>query len=950
MKYILATLILLSFAGAGMVHPQLAEKLANLDNNEPIAVIVHMKAQADLTMMPKGTTKAEKLLYLQEFAREHQAELLNYLRSQGNKIKNLRTFWIFNGMVLTTTKDIIEKIAQREDVDYVIDDFIVKIDTKIDPGQSQVDDTRTPEWNISKVSAPQCWNDGFDGTGIITGNIDTGCEVSHPAFHGRWVSGGWHDAVNGQPNPYDDHGHGTHTMGTICGGDGNGPDNNDVGVAPGANFICAKAFNSSGQGQSSWIHDALQWYAGQNVQVCSNSWGSSSTNTEFWNDCINLRNVGIYVVFATGNNGPGTGSATAPGNFPTVTGVGATDSGDNIASFSGRGPAPDQSPWNETQYWERPDWNRTKPDISAPGVNIRSSVPGGGYQGGWQGTSMATPHVAGAVTILLQKNPALDYNTIYNILLDNADHPSQGNPYPNNDYGWGRLNVYAALNAVPTGNMPNIILSRTQVVNDNNGNGILDPGESGGIVCYIKNNGQEPATNTTGTLRTTDTYITISDSTTNYGTIAAGDSADNSGDPFQVSVSSSCPVGHQVSFDLYVVCAESSWTRNFTLTIGEPGLDWVSHDCGNVKFTITRYGALGFMESDQINGDGFYYPISGANHLFYGGFAVGTDANYVVDRYYESGSDDTDWETTTSPDGMVRMQEPGPDNRDEYATAIYDDSNHPSPKGLVCEQYSWAWDDPTANDFVIMKFVLRNEGSTTINNLYAAVFMDWDIGNSSNNQGSSEAARNLTWMYESTPYVGVEILDPPRSTPAANLALIDHAQYVYPYSGLPDNIQIQFMDGSIQNSSSDRPYDWSTCNSVGPFTLVPGGAVVVAFAVLGGDNLSDLQANADTAYNRYWNWPGVEEQKPKAGLKRLRLSPVIASHSPFTIDYNLMNETQLNVEVYDVTGRLIINKNYGRVRGSGNVQLGLEQTAQGIYFIKLQAGNYICVEKVVWLK
>ncbi len=951
MKYTLSILILLSIAGAGIIHPQLAEKLANLDNYETIAVIVHMKAQADLSIMPKGTTKAEKILYLQEFTREHQADLLNYLQAQGDKIKNLKTFWIFDGMALTTTKSIIKKIAQRNDVEYVIDDFIIKIDTKVNPAQAAVDDIRTPEWNISKINAPQCWNAGFDGTGVITGNIDTGCEVNHPAFHGRWVNGGWHDAVNGNANPYDDNGHGTHTMGTICGGDGNGSDANDIGVAPGANFICAKAFDSNGAGQASWIHDALQWYASQKAKVCSNSWGSGPTSTEFWNDCRNLRNAGIYVVFASGNSGPGSGSAESPGNFPTVTGVGATDNNDNIADFSGRGPAPNSNPWNDTQYWTRPDWNRIKPDISAPGVSIRSSVPGGGYQGGWNGTSMATPHVAGAVTIMLQKNPALDYKTIYNILLDNADHPSQGGSYPNNNYGWGRLNVYAALNAVPSGDKPYIILSRTRVVNDNNGNGILDPGESGGIVCYIKNNGQKSATNTTGTLRTADTYITLTDSTTDYGTIAAGDSANNSGDPFKVSVSTSCPVGHQVSFDLYIACAETTWTRNFTLTIGEPGLDWVTHDCGNVKFSVTRYGALGYTGTSQTNGDGFHYPKTGANYLAYGSFAVGTDANYVVDRYYRSNNSDTDWKTTTSPDGKIKMYEPGPHNFDEYTTARYDDSGHPSPKSLVCEQYSWAWDDATANDFVIMKFVLKNEGSTTLNNLYASIFMDWDISsNSSNNQGASDTVRNLTWMYESTPYCGVEILDPPRSTPAANLALIDHNTYVYPNNGLPDSTQIKFMDGTIQNPSSNRPYDWSTCNSAGPFTLAPGQTAIAAFAILGGDNLSDLQANADTAYNRYWNWSGVKEQGDMVVSEDLNITPVISHGGSYSVNYGFNQSVVMKVAVYDVAGRLVLDKVYRGLQGSGTVKLSFDRLSRGIYFIHIEAGNHSKTAKVVWLR
>jgi hypothetical protein len=310
-------------------------------------------------------------------------------------------------------------------------------------------------------------------------------------------------------------------------------------------------------------------------------------------------------------------------------------------------------------------------------------------------------------------------------------------------------------------------------------------------------------------------------------------------------------------------------------------------------------------------GEGFCYPISSSSQLYYGGWAAGNSASYVVDRYYEStDADDTDWETTASPDGMVRMYEPGPNNFDEYTTARYDDAGHPTPAGMVCDQYTWAWDDATANDFVIMKFVLINEGSSTLSDLYGAVFMDWDIGSSSSNYGSSEAARNLTWMYATTPYVGVATLDPPRdsATSNANLALIDHALYVYPYGGLPDNIQIQFMDGTIQNASSNRPYDWSTCNSAGPFTLDPDAAKVVAFAIVGGDNLTDLQANADTAYNRYWNWPGIEEE---GGLASLPMKTLLGIMYPnpgmrvMNIRYQVAGVSDVSLCVYDAAGRLV---------------------------------------------
>lgn len=565
MKHALSILVLIAFASAGVIHPQLAEILETLPENEPFQVIVHMNTQADWSTISEGTPKSDKILYLQSLSESNQADILAYLEGLGSRATDLATWWIFNGLTFTATKDIIEAVAAREDVDYVIDNFMIYLDTSV--GET-VEPALAPLWNITLVSAPLCWNDGFDGSGIIVGNMDTGVDVDHPAFGGRWITGGWFDAVNGQPNPYDDHGHGTHTMGTTCGGDGNGAFDPDIGVAPGANFIAAKAFNASGGAATQDIHDCFQWFATQSAQVVGNSWGSSATTSlEFWDDCVNWRSLGIYPVFSSGNSGPGAGTAGTPGNFPTVTGVGATDAGDDIAGFSSRGPAPNQAPWNNTSYWERPDWNLIQPDISAPGVSINSAAPGGGYQS-MQGTSMACPHVTGAVALCLQKNPTVDYTTIYNTLLDYADLPSQGAPYPNNNYGWGRLNCYSSLNAIPTGDAPNLILRSTAVVNDNNGNGKLDPGEQAGIVCLVKNNGTQPATNVQGTLRTTSGWITITDSLYGYGTINAGDSIDNSPDPFDVDVHAATPPGTVADFQLELAAAETTWVRSFSLVIG----------------------------------------------------------------------------------------------------------------------------------------------------------------------------------------------------------------------------------------------------------------------------------------------------------------------------------------------------------------------------------------------
>jgi len=146
---------------------------------------------------------------------------------------------------------------------------------------------------------------------------------------------------------------------------------------------------------------------------------------------------------------------------------------------------------------------------------------------------MATPHVAGAIAILLQKNPNLDFNTVYSLLLDYARQPSQGAPYPNNNYGWGVLDVYQSLLNTPSPSEPSIVLLNYSYT-DENGNSVWDPGETIQITVTIKNNGAD-ATNVQGVLSTDSPYASISDGTTSFGNIASGATVDNGSDPFVVT-------------------------------------------------------------------------------------------------------------------------------------------------------------------------------------------------------------------------------------------------------------------------------------------------------------------------------------------------------------------------------------------------------------------------------
>ncbi|HYF81368.1 MAG TPA: S8 family serine peptidase, partial [Symbiobacteriaceae bacterium] len=253
----------------------------------------------------------------------------------------------------------------------------------------------------------------------------------------------WFDAVNGESLPYDDHGHGTHTTGTMVGREAEGV--NEIGVAPGARWIGVKILSGSGSGSTEDILRAGQWLLAPGgdpskaPDVVNNSWGGGSDADDWFRDVVRAwRAAGIFPAFAAGNSGPGDGSVSNPGNYPESFTVGATDISDNLAGFSGRGPSA---------------YGIGKPEVAAPGVNVRSAVPGGGYEGGWNGTSMATPHVSGTVALLRAANAALTIEEIEQILKQSADAKtdSRYSEVPNNGFGHGILNAYTAVAMVTDG-------------------------------------------------------------------------------------------------------------------------------------------------------------------------------------------------------------------------------------------------------------------------------------------------------------------------------------------------------------------------------------------------------------------------------------------------------------------------------------------------------------------
>ncbi|MCJ7752000.1 MAG: S8 family serine peptidase, partial [Armatimonadetes bacterium] len=370
---------------------------------------------------------------------------LGFLQShkeRGN-VAELRPFFIINAVAVEATRDVIATIAKMPGVVRVTEDKVVQIPPLTRAPRVLMLDAA--EWNIAKVRAPEVWAMGIDGSGVVVGSIDTGVDYTHPDLATKWRGypsdpvGNWVDCVNGYSMPYDDYGHGTHTTGTICGGNAGGT---DIGVAPGAQWIHAKAFDSGGSGYDSWILAAMEWMLdpdgdGDPVDapaVVSNSWGGYGYDETLRAATQAWRAAGIFPSFSIGNDGSSPGSTGNPGNYPESFAAGATDSGDVIAYFSSRGPSPyDEEPADGT--------DDIKPDVSAPGVSVWSSIPDGGYMSA-DGTSMACPHVSGLAALLLQLNPSATLDELETRIRDSA--VDLGPPGPDYDYGSGRIDCLAA--------------------------------------------------------------------------------------------------------------------------------------------------------------------------------------------------------------------------------------------------------------------------------------------------------------------------------------------------------------------------------------------------------------------------------------------------------------------------------------------------------------------------
>jgi len=455
------------FAQWQKVTLRLQEKLDETTRDQYVRTLVVFQDQVDIVSMDEQfyaeKASIEKRTYevittLQAKARQTQGDLLGFLAEKEavDDVFTYDPFWIVNMVMVEAKPEVIYEIAERGDISFIDLDARLEYDRPVHAPIPANRATESVEAGVKIINADKLWAMGITGEGRLIMGIDTGVDVNHPALNYKWhgnsvpADQAWFDPSSGTTSPNDCDGHGTHTMGTMTGlveGD-------TVGVAIGAEWIASNSLCGGGSHTSRSIA-SFEWAMDPDgnpntindmPDAITNSWYDPSIS----NDCNSVYKatldaveaVGIAPIFSAGNSGPGSSTITSPKNINTNTvniwSTAAIDgsqylSGSTtpIASFSSRGPSSCGGTGSLL----------IKPEAAAPGVNVRSSYAGGGYTQ-LSGTSMAAPHVAGAVTLLRQFAPQLTGKQIKEALYATAK--DLGTPGEDNDYGMGLIDVYAA--------------------------------------------------------------------------------------------------------------------------------------------------------------------------------------------------------------------------------------------------------------------------------------------------------------------------------------------------------------------------------------------------------------------------------------------------------------------------------------------------------------------------
>ncbi len=793
------------------------------------------------------------------------------------------------------------------------------------------------QYHIAKINSYQAWDLTTGDTNVVIGIVDSGSDLDHPDLAAN-IKYNWADPINnidddnngfiddfkgwdfamGDNDPqiyYANNDHGSHVSGCASQVTNNGVHGAGIGYK-----VKLRISKHSVDNVPSSIYSSNEGivYCYQNgCKVINCSFGSSTYSSYTQTICTNAWNAGTVICASAGNGDPaGYETPRYPASYDNVVSVAATNSGDIKAVFS--------------------HFHSTV-DVCAPGESILSTVYDNSYVN-YSGTSMSAPITSGTVGLIRSRYPTWTPTQIVDRLKLGVDSIYNLNPAYIGKLGTGRINAFKCVTDYP------IISLISNSHNDSlygNNDKVYDTDEKISLMVTYKNTWLT-GSNVSLRLTTTDPNVEITKDSVFVGSLNEYTTYSTSIlNTFEIKAKPTCPFDKTVTFRLRTSSNAYSNDNSNTITITfKQG--WVTHTVNNLKLSLTKDGAIGKKPSSY--GSGLNIPGYAGNQIMDAGLMIGTSSTKVSDvcRKGTGTAGDTDFTALN----IYTLTNPGVYSNEDGIGLFNDDGAGSGKIGVTVRAKSYAWNSGPDVDYIILKYTIKNTSGSALSNLFAGVYSYFTpLGLNSGLTSTLDTANKLGYTYansNSNPHLGVCVL----TTQNLNFKAINAVEV---FNGFTTQEKWDALSGGISTPS----YTGISCFvvSAGPININNNDSVIVAFAIVKGNDLNTLKTNAVTAKNKY----AVIGVKPISNSVPLVYSLYQNYPNPFnpstTIKFDIPKQDFVTIGIYDILGRYVgavLNEKLGA--GSYEIRYDAGSLSSGVYFYTIRAGNFSDVKKMVLIK
>jgi hypothetical protein len=774
------------------------------------------------------------------------------------------------------------------------------------------------QYYLGLIKAYDAWDISKGDTNIVVGVTDTGTDLDHPDLingikynYADPVNGvdddgdgytdnfnGW-DLGDGDNNPSVDIVHGSF----VCGFAGAATDNATGMAAPGFNVKFLPVKISSG-GVLNAAYEGIVYAADHGCQIINCSWGGFGGG-QYGQDVIDYAtiNQNRLVVGAAGNSN--NENPFYPASYNNV--------------FSVTGTNDQDVKWVNSSYG-------AFIDISAPGEDVYSTIFDNTYSFS-SGTSFAAPIVAAGAGLVMSHLPSLTPLQVAEQLRATADEDIYlipGNSGYEFKLGKGRLNLHRALTETPKSVRYSQVL-----ITDNNDNAFAE-GDTLDITGIFTNY-LAPLTNLSVTLTSNNPNITVLNGALNPGAMSTLSTYGHGSTPFKVVIGSGIPFNTKITFMLdYSDGTYSDW-QIFDLVVN---VDYINLLVNDIGVTITSRGRIGYNEGSQNQGIGFTYN-GGDSHMYDASLVIGTDTSHVSDRAFG------DPASTINDDfiSVVNVRDVIPtvfSDRD-LDSRFNDSGAGPTSNSVVVNQKTYAWSTPSDSKYVIVEYTISNNGPGQLQDLFAGIYSDWDLGNAVDNRAEYDASRKMGYVFSlgsSSDYVAIKQLSPGSNNYYA-LENDGSAGSIGIYNGYTEAEKyITQSTTRLQAGQGAGGGDVSMMVSSGPHTINSQDSVRVAFALIAGDDLNSINQSADAADAKY----NAISSVPEAAVMQTGINTVYPNpgKGAITISYTIGQRSSVEVSVFDIAGKKVRQlKDLIQIPGEYDIILDSSDLEDGIYLLRM---------------